>query len=132
MRSPVNVRKDDRWLPHSSGGGPSLSAVLGAAALVAGLASAQAAQAAPAAAAQPKATYLVQLADAPAAGYTGGVAGYAGTKPAAGTKIDASAAAVSRYRGYLGPAPGRRAADRGQRHRRSTATRSPSTASRPA
>ena len=79
-----------------------LSAALGAAALVAGLASAQAAEAAPAsAAAQPKATYLVQLADAPAAGYTGGVAGYAGTKPAAGTKIDASAPAVSRYRGYL-------------------------------
>ena len=31
----------------------------------------------------------MQLADAPAAGYTGGVAGYAATKPAAGTKIDA-------------------------------------------
>src|SRR5215207_1871205 len=74
-------------------------AVLGAAGLVAGLATiAQPAGAAPA---QPSATYLVQLTDAPAAGYTGGVAGYAGTKPAAGSKIDAKATAVARYRGYL-------------------------------
>ncbi len=77
-----------------------MSAVLGAAALVAGLAAitTQTAEAAPSPA---TATYLVQLADAPAAGYTGGVAGYAKTKPATGTKIDASAPAVTRYRGYL-------------------------------
>ena len=79
-----------------------LSAAVGAFALVAGLAttvaSTQAAQAAPA---QGTATYLVQLTDAPAAGYTGGVPGYAGTKPAAGTKIKTSAPAVARYRGYL-------------------------------
>ena len=73
--------------------------MLGAAGLVAGLASV--AQPAGAAPAQPSATYLVQLADAPAAGYTGGVAGYAGTKPKAGSKIDAKAPAVTRYRGYL-------------------------------
>ncbi|HST65046.1 MAG TPA: S8 family serine peptidase [Mycobacteriales bacterium] len=74
--------------------------MLGATALVAGLAAitTQTAEAAPAPA---TATYLVQLADAPAAGYTGNVPGYAKTKPAAGSKIDASAPAVSRYRGYL-------------------------------
>ena len=79
-----------------------LSAAVGAFALVAGLATTiattQSAQAAPA---QGTATYLVQLTDAPVAGYTGGVAGYAGTKPAAGTKIDAANPAVARYRGYL-------------------------------
>ena len=79
-----------------------LSAVVGAFALVAGLATTvattQSAQAAPA---QGTATYLVQLTDAPAAGYTGGVPGYAGTKPAAGSKINTSAPAVARYRGYL-------------------------------
>jgi subtilisin family serine protease len=74
--------------------------VLGAAGLVAGLAT-TIAQPAGAAPAQPKATYLVQLAEAPAAGYTGGISGYAGTKPAAGSKIDADAPAVARYRGYL-------------------------------
>lgn len=78
-----------------------MSAVLGAAALVVGLAAITAPTAAQAAPAPATATYLVQLSDAPAAGYTGGVAGYAKTKPAEGTKIDASAPAVSRYRGYL-------------------------------
>ncbi len=57
-----------------------LSAIVGAFALVADLATTvattQSAQAAPA---QGTATYLVQLTDAPAAGYTGGVPGYAGT-----------------------------------------------------
>ena len=77
-----------------------LFAVLGAAGLVAGLATTTT-QSAGAAPASPTANYLVQLADAPAAGYTGGVAGYAKTKPAAGNKIDARSAAVSRYRGYL-------------------------------
>ena len=79
-----------------------VSAAVGAFALVAGLATTiattQVAQAAPA---QGTATYLVQLADAPAAGYTGGVPGYSGTKPAAGNKIDTAAPAVARYRGYL-------------------------------
>jgi subtilisin family serine protease len=79
-----------------------ISAVVGAFALVAGLATTiattQAAQAAPA---QGTATYLVQLTDAPAAGYTGGVPGYAGTKPAAGAEINPAAPAVARYRGYL-------------------------------
>jgi subtilisin family serine protease len=76
--------------------------VLGAAALVAGLATVVATSApAEAAPSATTATYLVQLSDAPASGYTGGVPGYAKTKPAAGTKIDAAAPAVSRYRGYL-------------------------------
>ena len=78
-----------------------LSAVLGAGALVAGLATVVAASPAEAAPSASTATYLVQLADAPAAGYTGGVPGYARTKPATGAKIDAAAPAVSRYRGYL-------------------------------
>jgi subtilisin family serine protease len=73
-------------------------ALLGASGLIAGLVTTQTADAAPT---QATATYLVQLADAPAAGYTGGVAGYAATRPAAGTKIDADAPAVARYRGYL-------------------------------
>ena len=42
----------------------------------------------------------MQLADAPAASYTGGVPGYARTKPVRG-KLDPAAPAVSRYRGYL-------------------------------
>jgi subtilisin family serine protease len=73
-------------------------ALLGAAGLVAGLATIQTAEAAPS---EASATYLVQLTDAPAAGYTGGVAGYARTKPAAGAKIDARNPAVAKYRGYL-------------------------------
>ena len=45
--------------------------------------------------------YLVTLDGAPAAAYTGGVRGYAATKPAAGTKFNSRAAAVQRYVGYL-------------------------------
>lgn len=63
-----------------------------------GLAIATPAGAAPPA---PTATYLVQLSDVPAAGYTGGVAGYTGTKPAVGAKLDKNSAAVTRYRTYL-------------------------------
>ena len=73
--------------------------MLGSAGLIVGLATAIPATAAPAAA--PTASYVVQLVEAPAAAYTGGVAGYARTKPAAGAKIDANAPAVRRYRGYL-------------------------------
>ncbi|MFL6128058.1 MAG: S8 family peptidase [Mycobacteriales bacterium] len=75
-------------------------AVLGTAGLIVGLATLGPAAAAPAPAAGATATYLVQLADAPAASYTGGVPGYARTKPARG-KLDPAAPAVSRYRGYL-------------------------------
>lgn len=46
-------------------------------------------------------SYIVQLADAPAAGYTGQVRGYAATKPAAGSKLKVSAANVQAYVGYL-------------------------------
>ncbi|RVU37688.1 S8 family peptidase [Rheinheimera riviphila] len=45
--------------------------------------------------------YVVQLAAAPAASYTGGVAGFAATKPAAGQKLDVDASAVQNYLGYL-------------------------------
>ena len=74
---------------------------LSAAGLIAGLVITGPATAAPAPAAGGTATYLVQLADAPVASYAGGVAGYAATKPAAGTKLDTASAAVTRYRGYL-------------------------------
>jgi subtilisin family serine protease len=77
-------------------------AVLGSAGLIVGLATMGPAAADPAPAAGTAATYLVQLADAPAASYTGGVPGYARTKPVAGHKLDPAAPAVSRYRGYLG------------------------------
>lgn len=46
-------------------------------------------------------TYIVQLADAPAAGYTGTVQGYAATKPSLGAKYNAGAAGVQAYVGYL-------------------------------
>jgi subtilisin family serine protease len=75
-------------------------AVLGSAGLIAGLGTLGPAAAEPAPATGTTATYLVQLADAPAASYTGGVPGYTRTKPVRG-KLDAAAPAVSRYRGYL-------------------------------
>ncbi len=45
--------------------------------------------------------YLVTLAEIPAAAYQGGVQGYAGTRPAAGKRFDATSAASVKYRGYL-------------------------------
>lgn len=45
--------------------------------------------------------YVVQLAAAPAASYTGGVVGLAATKPAAGQKLNVDAAQVQNYLGYL-------------------------------
>ena len=47
------------------------------------------------------ATYVVQLVQAPVAGYEGGVSGYTATKPAKGKKLDASSAAAQKYAGYL-------------------------------
>jgi subtilisin family serine protease len=45
--------------------------------------------------------YIVQLADAPAATYTGNIAGLAATRPAAGAKLDVRSPAVRAYLGYL-------------------------------
>jgi hypothetical protein len=45
--------------------------------------------------------YLVRLGDLPAVAYDGGVAGYAATKPAHGSKIDPNSADVKKYVGYL-------------------------------
>ncbi|MEW6707706.1 MAG: S8 family serine peptidase [Pseudomonadota bacterium] len=45
--------------------------------------------------------YIVQLADAPAAAYAGGVSGYAATRPAPGSKLDVRAAHVQAYLAYL-------------------------------
>ena len=47
------------------------------------------------------APYIVQLVQAPLAGYDGGVSGYAATKPAKGKKLDASSDAAQKYAGYL-------------------------------
>jgi hypothetical protein len=46
-------------------------------------------------------TYVVQMIQAPAASYTGGVAGHAATKPAKGKKLDRQSAKVSGYTAYL-------------------------------
>jgi len=45
--------------------------------------------------------YIVQLAEAPAAAYEGGIAGFKATKPAHGKKLDSSSPDVSNYVGYL-------------------------------
>lgn len=42
-------------------------------------------------------TYIVQLADAPVASYTGGVKGYPATKPAKGNKLQAKAPAATKW-----------------------------------
>ncbi|WP_020526087.1 S8 family peptidase [Catelliglobosispora koreensis] len=56
-----------------------------------------------AAPAAPKSTqlYIVQMAGAPLASYTGGVAGLAATKPAAGSKVDLKSAQAKAYRQHL-------------------------------
>ena len=53
------------------------------------------------AAAQDRQVYIVQLADAPAASYTGKVAGYPATQPAPGAKLDVNASSVRAYISYL-------------------------------
>lgn len=59
------------------------------------------------ASAEPKAkargngVYVVQLSDAPAVAYAGGIAGYRATKPRDGQKLDPNAPDVVRYAGYL-------------------------------
>jgi subtilisin family serine protease len=47
-------------------------------------------------------SYLIQLADKPAATYTGGVAGIAATQPASGQRIDPASAQLQLYSEYLG------------------------------
>ncbi len=46
-------------------------------------------------------TYVVQLAQAPVAGYQGGIAGYPATKPAKGKKLDATSADAKKYAAFL-------------------------------
>ena len=46
-------------------------------------------------------SYIVQLADAPVANYSGGVNGLAATKPAAGSRLDVTAQNVQDYMAYL-------------------------------
>ncbi len=45
--------------------------------------------------------YIVQLVDAPAAAYDGGVSGYAATRPAAGSRLNVNASNVQAYSSYL-------------------------------
>ncbi|ROZ64539.1 S8 family peptidase [Ramlibacter sp. WS9] len=45
--------------------------------------------------------YIVQLAEMPVTAYSGGIQGYAATKPRKGQKIDPNSPQVSRYKGYL-------------------------------
>jgi subtilisin family serine protease len=47
-------------------------------------------------------SYLIQLADKPAATYTGGVAGIAATQPPSGQRIDPTSATLQLYADYLG------------------------------
>ncbi|MFT4166423.1 MAG: S8 family serine peptidase [Microlunatus sp.] len=46
-------------------------------------------------------TYIVTLADAPIAAYTGDVAGYRATKPGQGEQVDVASKDAKRYRSYL-------------------------------
>src|SRR5689334_2000511 len=64
------------------------------------------AQDVPRAASAPKArsgspVYIVQMVDAPVAGYTGGLPGLAATAPGRGQKINPLDPDVARYAGYL-------------------------------
>ena len=45
--------------------------------------------------------YIVQMAEPPVVAYSGGISGYAATKPGKGSKIDPNAPAVMRYKSYL-------------------------------
>ena len=51
-----------------------------------------------------KGTYVVQMIQAPAVTYTGGVAGIPATKPAEGEKLDRASSAVTSYVGHLNSA----------------------------
>jgi len=53
-------------------------------------------------AAETRRPYIVQLADAPVAAYSGGVDGYTATRPAAGQRLNLQAQPVQRYSDYLG------------------------------
>jgi len=46
-------------------------------------------------------TYIVQMIQRPVAGYEGGIAGYAATKPGKGHKLDAGSADAQKYAGFL-------------------------------
>ncbi|HVK32290.1 MAG TPA: S8 family peptidase, partial [Burkholderiaceae bacterium] len=59
------------------------------------------AEAAAAHARQASRLFIVQLAEDPALVYSGGISGYAATKPAQGRKIDPNSPAVVNYAGYL-------------------------------
>ena len=52
-------------------------------------------------AAKVEATYIVQMIEDPAVAYTGGIAGLAATRPAAGQRIDVDSTNVRAYRAYL-------------------------------
>jgi subtilisin family serine protease len=70
-------------------------------AMMTATATAAAANPTPAADSGPSAMYLVQFDAAPLATYTGGVDGIAGTKPAAGTKLDTKSWNYNAYREHI-------------------------------
>lgn len=95
-----------------------LAAFAGVGLVAATLSTATSVQAAPAATAKPASqaaadpvttppggftngNYMVTLAEVPAAAYSGGVKGYARTRPAKGKNFNAASKAVVKYRGYL-------------------------------
>nr|WP_163573579.1 S8 family serine peptidase [Fodinicola feengrottensis] len=78
-----------------------LVTVLAVTALTAGMTAVAASGPAAAASGGPTNTYIVQMAEVPATGYTGSVSGYRATKPAPGTKFHSNSADASKYRGYL-------------------------------
>jgi len=45
--------------------------------------------------------YIIELANAPVAGYSGGIAGLKATRPAAGQRLDGAADAVQAYTAFL-------------------------------
>jgi subtilisin family serine protease len=88
-------------LPRAGFRRPVFLALAGAATTALALATATAAQAQPAAPADSTALYLVELAGAPVASYTGTVPGIPATKPADGAKLNQRAWNYQAYRDYL-------------------------------
>src|SRR5436190_3766784 len=98
----TEVRRPVSLLPRAGFRRPVFLALASAATTALALATATAAQAQPAGGnADSTALYLVELAGAPVASYTGTVAGIPATKPADGAKLDRRAWNYQAYRDYL-------------------------------
>lgn len=94
---------DDKALNRVAAAAPTLTLAIGLAMTIA-VAHAQPAGTAALPSQKPKHAnniYIVQMAEQPAASYSGGVRGYAATKPVKGQKLDPAAPGVYGYMGYL-------------------------------